>query len=324
MTQEEKLIEDYLNRFEQELHALSALKRAELVLELRNQIKDLAGDPSQIRITLLKMGPAEEVARLQLQKRGIAPSPKRPMRKGVKRFFVFGSLGFFFLLLLGGWLVTRKIQNFLNHAQFEWKTGTGSSSSLFGQFSLLGDLVGSKVLDPQKTPILFVQLNNTQLDLSSSQGGRLFWACQPPTDPGGRVKKIDLTHKRFHLSSPHPTEGEKTPTGKSSPHTDSENQAVLDLSDLGKTRCQLQVPEEVQLLVRGRSAEIKIDQPQGPMDVELDEGRVGIRPDENQTYAWDVRVRSGTTQGFRKSSPGSSDLKIRVQLKKGSIQKFEE
>ncbi|MCB0394439.1 MAG: DUF1700 domain-containing protein [Bdellovibrionales bacterium] len=305
-----RLLENYLNRLDKALSQLPISDRAEIVTEIKSHVLDALDSQggATIESVLSSLGEPEQVANKYLLERGVrtVKSPVHPIFK----WTVIGFLGTFSLFVI---LVIFVLSYF--SPILEVNEAKGRVRLLGGMIDVdeqkgLVTLGGSKFFIDDELDVKIegsfdsgmsknvkefnFKFSNGKLDVLPSQDGKLTWNCKAKT------------YKDKFEESP---KSAKVQGGR----------AVLDLDSYMGSKCILQIPQKVNLVVKGGNGKVHVDKPDFDVDIDLGNGKVGIDPDPAKQYSFNTHVTNGVTREFT-SSEKPDALKIKVAIVNGKIE----
>jgi len=94
----------------------------------------------------------------------------------------------------------------------------------------------------------------------------------------------------------------------------------IDLTNIDGTSCNLQIPEDKKIILDGKAATIQINEPEFNVFIELESGRVAIKPQVEVDYLFNLEL--GDENGYIgefESSDAEKTYEIKVDLGAGSI-----
>ena len=95
---------------------------------------------------------------------------------------------------------------------------------------------------------------------------------------------------------------------------------TISLKKSGGADCTFKLPSKLKYTVNGDAGKVDVIAPANDTFVQLGSGLVGIAPDSEATYRFDLRVGQGTVDdGFRDISQDNG-IEIKVDLGTGRVQ----
>lgn len=301
MTSDPRL-ESYLSSLEQVLKPFPVSDRAEIVTEIKSHVlSTLERDPqTRLDTVLAALGEPETVANRYLMERGLKPT--QPPISPVVKWLVIGFLGTFAMLLIfAGIIVTRftpllhvddsedRVSLFGGMIEVDGKNGKVLVNGSFGDAweGARRSFDGSYAIT--KGQSIAVKFGNGKINVVNSDDSKLSWNCST----------------------------RKSQTPPQSPTTDKDGVA-LDLSALSWVKCELSIPENTKLLINGSNGKIEFNEPRFSLAANITNGKVGIHPDEDKAYRYDVGVTNGMTDSFT-SSDKADAYTVSIHVANGKI-----
>jgi hypothetical protein len=287
-------IESYLARLDKALGPVPVSDRAEIVTEIKSHVlsaKD--SDPGRSIDSILEsMGAPETVANKYLMEKGLKPG-KAPKDSMVK-WLVIGFLGtvgiataaMMFLMLYFSPLI--KVEE--KEGRVEILGGLIKIHEDSGNISV-GGISGRKVQGERKVTDargheLKLVFSNGKVDVENSENDVLRWSCKSAT--GQEVVK------------------------------ESGNVVLLDFSGTSYVKCDLQVPRNLTVSLKGDNGKVDVSQPLFSFNADIVNGKVTFAPSEDAKYNFDIKVQNGSAESFESSSTADA-FKVRVNLKNGKV-----
>ncbi len=300
-------LENYLSKLDKSLNSLSISDRAEIVTEIKSHVLDaIEQDPKKsVDQILSSLGQPEQVASRYLMEKGL--SPVRPPIHPIVKWATIGFLGTVGMILLFATVLVFKFSPIIDvdeeSGRVEILGGLIKVDEGHGRFVIGGvrpdmeddhSLIIAGVMDNVKAKKLNqIELNftNGKMGFAQSKGDSLTWHCKTKgTDDQGVVVQDGNTIR-------------------------------MNLDRFTGSKCEVEVPEKMNLIVRGGNGKIEIEKPKFNVDVELSNGKVDIESDHSMKYKYDTRVVNGMNRSKLniKSSNDPNALKVRVSLTNGVI-----
>lgn len=294
-------LDNYLSRLDRVLAPFPAGDRAEIITEIKSHVLTaLERDPqAQLDTVLRALGEPETVANRYLMERGLKPT--RPPVSPIVKWLVIGFLGTVAMVLLFiGVLVFSFSPVVKIDGADEFVSILGGAIEFDGKKETVkigGSIIGEGELDhgvegtwePKGPNATFnVKFPSGKVELKNAEGSSLLsWVCKTSSEDGAARAPTDT----------HP---------------------VLDLSQMNRVRCQISVPEKLNLMVNGKNGRVFVDQPRFHLNVVQENGKVELSPDKNVPYSYSLSVSAGKIDKFE-SSTDPHAYKIVINLKHGKI-----
>lgn len=102
----------------------------------------------------------------------------------------------------------------------------------------------------------------------------------------------------------------------------------MNLKTLVTRSCRFEIPPGTTLDLKSYAAQVALDRPRSPVSVQVQSGRIQVRPDPAASYAWEVEVLERTKEGPKPDTPswpqgkGQPVWKLDLQVGRGSIGLF--
>ncbi len=93
---------------------------------------------------------------------------------------------------------------------------------------------------------------------------------------------------------------------------------VLKLDQHSGIQCDLKVPAESRLHLKGSNGKVTIDEPRFHLDLDMANGLVEVNPEEGSEYRYAINVTNGKVASFQ-SSDSPSAYEIKIHLANGMV-----
>ncbi len=306
-------LESYLHSLDKALGQIPISQRAEIVTEIKSHILAAQeSDPSAtIDQILASLGQPEIVANRFLLEKGLKPIP--PSRSPVMKWLVIGFLGtvgiftLFVTVLIfkfsplievnekngrvkifGG---TIDINDFEERDFAYWNGKKGKFKLKVDASSRSNSIEGAREIDPKAIDKIFIPFSNGKFEITYNSQKKFSWDCRSSEGADS-----------FSMA------------------TEQNRVLTLNLKKTKGIKCELSLPEGVAVSISGVNGDLEIENPHGPMDIQLANGRVVIAPDDKKAYNYDLKVLNGKTDSFD-STNAANAIKIRVEIKNGYVQR---
>ncbi len=318
---QELIIEHYLSQLDRELQALPTGQRAEIITEIRSHILDKsAADSSKtIQAILNEMGTPREVATRYLEQKGVKPWTPSPARNWIKwiaisfaAMFAFSILATFATIwyfsplvhvdekagrvtLLGGMIDVNEHSGEVKIGSMNMKGKINIGDEPADDFTIsVGDDIASRTegeedLAGKNVKLIKVPFNNAKLELNAVAGTSFKWEC-----------------KNYGSNPP--------------PLTVESGVLTLDLLKVRAAKCELSIPQQTKIEVKGINGSLNLDEIASDMDISVTNGKVNIRPDDSKVYDFEVKVKNGSYDNFPRSTEKTA-LKVKVDIVNGVVRK---
>ncbi|OQW46414.1 MAG: hypothetical protein A4S09_05440 [Proteobacteria bacterium SG_bin7] len=304
-------LESYLNAVDKALGDTPISQRAEIITEVKKQIslaqdKDPSATTDQI---LGSLGQPESLANQFLRERGLrsVPLPSKPSRGPIIKWLVIGFLGTAGIFTL---FVTVLIFKFLPLIEVSEKGGhikvfggtidfndfdkDGFSTwNKKGMFKLgrYHSIEGARLVDPRVVDKIFIPFSNGEFEITYNHLKKFSWDC-----------KAAEGSDAFSMA------------------TEQDRILTLNLKKTKGVKCELSLPAETLVVISGTNGGLEIENPQGPVDIQLENGSVVVEPDLRKAYNFEIKVLNGNADSFD-STNATNAIKIKIDIKNGYVQK---
>lgn len=301
----EPRLEQYLTALDKALGQIPVSDRSDIITEIRSHILEaLERDPSQETGKLLEaLGEPQNVANRYLLERGIKPG--RPSRTPIIKWLITGFVGTFGLILL---FILTLIWKFTPILKVDQKAGKvvflggmvevndPEGSIKIGDASFMGDQhnmniqKGSVVLNSKKIQMIHIPFSNGKIKLSPSATTELKWKCKLRGPQDLELKQEDGKTFRLNL--------DKSPA----------------------VSCDIELPGQIETKLEGANGKIDVEHPQTRLDIRLNNGKIGIKPDAAKEYHYETHIVNGYAKGLE-SSDKKDAIVIKMTLTNGVVHK---
>jgi hypothetical protein len=300
-------LEYYLSQLDRALWALPVGQRSEIVTEIKSHIREAMDRDSTktIDAVLADMGSAQDVANKYLSDRGIATVSTGNRTGSWFKYLAYGFLGFFGLIFLGVGLL---IWHFTPLIKFDAKSS---------RMELLGGTIDIKNTDGK------FKIGNVDINDFDRKGGKDNYSRGTAQLKVGTIRQIKIpfnTAKINIVSSDDSTfswDCESSSPATTQPVI-AAGVATLNLEVLKFANCELEIPKGIELAMNGVNGKVSIEEPQSAMTLDLVNGKVAITPDDDKEYNFDVNVKNGMADTFKKSQNPKA-IKMKVSVVNGLI-----
>jgi hypothetical protein len=281
-------IETYLSSLEKALRLLPVSERAEIVTEIKSHIfSALERDTgSSVENVLDALGAPETVANRYLAERG--QTLVKPSVSPMVKWIMIGLLGTVAMSLIFTGAILFKFSPLVEVRGDKVKL-LGGAISVDDQDKKGNHISGAHPMSRDQRSI-FIQANNAKISLHNSDGD-FHWECK--IDEGAIAPKLE----------------EKT------------DQISLDFTSLHGMKCEFFVPEKHLFRLKFTNGKIEVEKPHYNLDINGNNGKIGIEPDLSQNYKFENQVSVGKLDSFP-SSDKPDAYRIHIELDNGVISKL--
>jgi hypothetical protein len=295
------MLEAYLDELDKALGTISISDRADIILEIKSHVLDASNrdEKNSVASVLEALGEPQNVANRYLLERGL--SPVKSARGPIMKWLVIGVLGSMGLFIIGVMILASfftpliKVDERAGHVKIlgglidiqekEVKMKVGKDSISITNETQQSDgeiVVGNEV----KT--VMVSFDNGEIDVKSSEDGKLNWSCK--------------------------VSGQ----GHAIPAKEENETLILDYSGTKGVRCNLDLPAGIHLKLTGKNGKISLDEPGGPVEINLTNGEVGLGLDSRLAYRVETSITHGNVDDFPKS-PKTEAIQVQINMVNGRI-----
>ena len=299
-------LETYLSQLDRALQPIATSDRADIVTEIKSHVLDAIerdGEASLPKI-LEALGEPEAVANRYLLERGLKPGP--PARTPMVKWLTLGFLGTLALSMIFAVVVLWKFSPVVTVDGENDRVsilgglvdidGKAGKVKIGGGMTVGGDIgggdsrviAGDRTLDAA-TKEITLPFRNANIEMEATKEKRLAWEC--------RVRG----------------------KGEAGKLTEGGGKLKLDFSAVDAD-CELKVPAGPKVILSAANGDLRIERPQGEVEVKLDNGQVRLEPDPGRRYRYDLKVANGHAEGFE-SSDARDAIRVAVAVGNGSIEK---
>lgn len=297
--------ENYLSQFEKALDHLDVSQRTSLIKEAQEQFYELKAKYSEKEIPeiLEILGHANDLARRLTAEKGW-PRPKQiPGIHGVKWIFVGLFTGLFCLVISVGMILWNLSPLIRVDEKSDRVALLGGLIDVQGKDGVVdfgphafnlkggkGKFNGTLERTFSKQGKIVLRFNNGKIDFYNTKKKQLYWQCRMDSSQGGRDGKVlEDTHT-----------------------------LTFDLGQAFGVRCDFHLPEKVLIEVIGMNGVVSLQEIKNPLDIQLVNGSIRIKPDPTTEYHFDLKVGQGSVDAFP-SSDARSAYKVRAEILNGNI-----
>lgn len=298
----EKQINDYLGRLDKALSDVPAGARADIIVEMRENIRKAKETNPQMSChgILEGLGEPEQLANHYLMGRGL--QLQRPPKHSHFKWMVIGILGtlglivafisfmaFLFTPLLKVDETTGRVQIFGGLFDIQAKNVI-TQLSKDGSF-VFGSISGVQALAPEIRAIE-IRMGSGEIRVDYSEGQEINWDC----DGAGKDSKTSVDAKTETM--------------------------VLDFSS-AFVDCDINLPEKP-LNIIAIAGEVTVRNPRQPLSIKLERGSVEIAPDPETPYKYDLKAAEEVSADEFLSSESPQAVPISIQVIDGEISKLDQ
>ena len=293
-----KEVERYLFELERYLTQIATSDRITILSEVQKEIEGkINSAPSKDIFEILSsIGDPLSVAKRHLSERGIEYRPMKKNRHIVRYFvlaaFGLGGLGVIaFSILVWKFTPLIKIDEENNRVQIlggmidvDGKKGSVKVSKSMHIMGGKEEYEGHRDIVPDNIKQLNFNFGPGRLDLKTSINTKISWKCEGSW--------AEITQENDVLS--------------------------FELERRSPVECDLSIPKDMKVVIKGRQGKIQIDKPLFHLDLNLNEGKVGFDLDEKAEYGFANQIKVGSVDVFPSSS-SSNAYKMNINVQSGKI-----
>lgn len=283
-------LERYLNTLEIELSRVSAVKKSEIILEVKKSIESRLEAGENFDSVINVMGSASQVGQKYLRSLGYV---KKKEKSSFLKWFFLVSVGFVLLLFLGVGVLAWKFSPLI------------SVDEKVGRFQFLGGLV----------------------DIQANQDGSFFALTPDSIEFSGsnsmiNINEVDIDIKAGYLEF----ETHQKETLEYNCRADEDlsslfqarlGKIVIHLEDKGIS-CKLKIPEKRFVKMKLTSGRVKFQNYRANVDAQVTNGVVSFLADRSAKYNYNLSVDKGTIGDF-KHSDESDAYQVKLNVVNGMI-----
>ena len=293
----EPRLETYLSRLAAALGPIAMSEKAEIITEIKGHIiETMERDGLDLSSVLVSIGEPETVANRYLLERGLrpVPAPKAPLLK----WLVIGFLGTFgiaaLFVIVVAWRFTPLLEVNEETGRVALLGGLidindASGSFKFGNqsFKISGDeheYNGTELISKsvKELAILFA---NGKFEVKTSKTDSFSWSCKLVATSG--VQGLGALEQNGKM--------------------------MLDMSGYPAADCELWIPKDIKLSLKGANGKVRVDHPNFPVDIDVVNGKIDFQPDAAQNYRYNISVQNGKQDEFQSSAAEKAhEIKIAV------------
>jgi len=296
-------LEKYLAKLEKALGSMPASEKAEIVINIKNQVLETQKKTSQdIESILTSLGTPTYLANKYLFERKLPARPQFGLN--AVKWIVGGVVGIFVLCVASIWFLVWKFTPLVevdgekgrvrilgglidineDDGMVEFETTYKHGDGKVHKFE------GRRTVDLSNPPKVDLFFSNGKLDLSTSRGDVLIWSCKTE----GSQEDVNITANETYIS--------------------------IDMNRLPGVSCDVKVPAKLGFRAEGGNGKVVIDEPLFHVDLTLQNGKVGLAPSKEANYNYSLSVVNGRVDRFE-SADIDSAIKIAISLGNGQIKK---
>jgi hypothetical protein len=298
---QERQMRQFLNQLDQQLTALDAVDRSRIIQQMQEQLEEnLKQNPStSLQKVLDDLGPVDKIANRYLVEHG-KPTVKLK-RFGFWQLILYGWLGSVAIVLV--WLTVMvlkfspvfkvdeaKNQIIILGGLIEIDGEAGKVKAIdnyhFGKSQYPNHFDGN--LNADGRDLLNINFSNGRHYLKSGTNDDVIWTCRLSELPS------------------------------QAPVTETDNNIVMDFSPFEGSDCEIVVPADFSVIVKGVNGTIYLEHPIFDSTIEMSNGEVLVRKAPDEFYEVDVKLQNGVNSLI----DDGKGYKLQIQLDNGSISRF--
>ncbi|MBN1115191.1 MAG: DUF1700 domain-containing protein [Oligoflexia bacterium] len=286
-------LEGYLTILEKALGPISVSEKAEIITEIKSHVLEAQErDGTQsIDSILSSLGEPEQVASRYLLERGL--KLQKPPKHPVIKWLVLGFLGTVSIVML---FVVILIWKFTPIFKVDGNTGKvtimGGLIDIDNTFNFKEVKFSDSRKIKKKIKNVTINFSNGSFEFANSDDNTFSWEC--------------VGSDKYNSDNYVEENGDTI---------------VLNLNKPVATRCDIKVPAGILLRAEGSNGKIGLIRPEYNVDLKINNGMVGIRPDDGVKYKYDITYVNGWADTF-KSSQSKDAYSLKISLVNGNIKRF--
>lgn len=295
----DQLLESYLARLDKCLGPIAISEKADIITEIKSHVLEAIENDASTNMNdaLSSLGEPEQVANRYLMERGLKPN--RPAKHPIVKWITIGFLGtfgitaFIFLVLIWKFSPLVKVDEEKGHVQIlgglidvNEKQGKVKIGNDFVVNSFESEYEGEHA--KSKVNELKIHFTNGELQIFKSEDEEVKYKCKTfgKTD-GARPSVLD-------------------------------RRLTIELSKTTAVECDLMIPKDVSVQVEGTNGDINVKHINSNLSINLMNGKIKFKPDENASYKFKSSILNGKSDEF-KSSDEKSAYSINFNIVNGVI-----
>lgn len=295
-------LEEYLLILDKSLYGISISEKAEFITEIKSHIlASIEKSPDKnIDEILESIGTPGSVAKKYLSERGIIQNKQKVVP--IIKWLVIGFMGTLLILILFSWLLFLKVKpsfsmdgniinvDMLNGAvKMHFNVNDEDDMTIHYSPNNIG-LSDYKIISQSQTKELNIAYQNGYLKITNTRGNKLIWTCL------------------------------NTRVGEDVSMDESQNIVSLDLNGIGFVDCNIQVPDQLPVNIKGTMGNIELVNPISPIKTFMKYGVVQIKPSDSLDYIYSLNVINGKVDYFNSaSSNNKTAIPISITIENGKI-----
>lgn len=298
-------LETYLTALERELQSLTTSERAEILLEIKSHVMSkMEEDSSADEMSILKsLGSPRDVAIKYVDDRGIewkAPVQSSGAIASIVKWLVIGflgTIGVFVCVFI--FLVT----------QFSPLVEVDEEK---GKVKILGGMIDIDDFDRQDFNISFNDNKSGRV-----QETYLVENLRKPLLISAASGKMNIRNSSSGVIEVNC----KAQSNLAENMLNEESETyVLDLSVIGSSKCEIDIPGSMVLSVKMNSGILKLDKLVNSQNIDMNSGRIKIKEKPGQKYKYTFNILTGKIDDFETSSAKDA-IPVSIKLRAGRVQR---
>lgn len=295
-------LEEYLLILDKSLYGISISEKAEFITEIKSHIlASIEKSPDKnIDEILESIGTPVSVAKKYLAERGVVQNKQKVVP--IIKWLVIGFMGTLLILILFSWLLFLKVKpsfsmdgNIINvdmlngTVKMHFNVNDEDDMTIHYSPNNIG-LSDYKIISQSQTKELNISYQNGNLKITNTRGNKLIWTCL------------------------------NTRVGEDVSMDESQNIVSLDLNGIGFVDCNIQIPDQLPVNIKGVMGNIELVNPISPIKTFMKYGIVQIKPSDSLDYIYSLKVINGKADYFNSaSSNNKTAIPISITIENGKI-----
>jgi len=298
-------LQQYLSKVEGYLKDISPLERANIVLEVSNQVEaQIASYPDKsIHQVLEAIGTPSSLANHYRLSKGLKTFKENKPFSFLKfclYIIAFMSISFFVVGAIVVWKFTPVFEVDEKNNRVTVLGGLVDINGRSGRVKIMdhyqyvdntytNSFEGSiDILDNEFDEVV-INFSSGIMNLSFTNTNKLSWVCKLESAP-----KENFINKSMQIIE-------------------------LDFEDLEGVSCDLTIPSTLKSTLDAKDGRVIVTEPLTDVYVELENGQILFKPNPEINYKYEVDAQKGTVMGNFESSTKDNAIEINLSLKNGSI-----
>ncbi len=293
------VLDIYLNNLARCLGNISISEKAEIITEVKTRVLETYNKDTNQKVESIisSLGDPQTVANRYLMERGLKPTIQK--RPSFLMWLTLIFLGTTSLFLITIFLIIWKFSPVFefNDGKFKFFGGNFNITDTgWDDFNIdahiqgfddseytKSAIAGSHDVVSKNIKVVEIHYQDAAMRLKSTDSHDLDFKCVVTGRPESEVGTVE------------------------------NNIFKLDLGDSEGAKCKLNIPKNMQVVLRGHNGALNIDKARFSLDAELHNAKVKIEPEDSLKYRYDLKANNGKIDDFTSfDSPDALEIKIKI------------